>query len=285
MNLSFARLRETDVNVTEIAAAERSWRNNNLNRYPAGRPLNILSATLNGVKSILDLTDDAPRYTLQSPSVVLIAQGAPYGSRTVVEPAGAQSVTVCVKFRLTDETGADIALADRYLGWAPAQAESCIPLFRRVLNDYMRPNVNRLRLKTDLLLLIDELIRHLPKSDPIPEEFRFLQPAIQHIERDPCDNLPVAALAKLCFISESYFRASFRKYSGGLSATEYRNKLRIAKAQELLDSSLWTTALIAEKLGFYDVSHFYRVYKKFNGTLPKKSDGSGDMPTETEELQ
>lgn len=279
MELSFARLRECDVNFTEIAAAERSWRNNNLNRYPDGRSLNILSATLNGTKSILNLSaGEETLYSLESPSVVLIAQGAPYGSRTAVEPSGEQSVTICVKFRLTDEFGTDIALSDRYLSWAPSQAESCIPLFRRVLNDYLCPNVNRLRLKTDLLLLIDELIRHLPQSDPLPEEFRFLLPAITHIEQDPCDNLPVSELAKLCFVSESYFRASFRRYSGGLSAMEYRNKLRIAKAQELLDSSLWTTSLIAEKLGFYDVSHFYRVYKKFNGTLPKKS---GERKEET----
>lgn len=269
-SLFFTQMREQDVNITDIAAVERNWKGNNLNRYPEGREVNILSATLNGVKSIYTDESKAPFCTLTSPSVVLIAQGAPYFSRTENTGSGEHSTTLCVKFRLTDHYGRELRLNEQYYFWESAQAENCIPLFRRVLSDYLCSNVNRLRLKTGLLQLFDELITHMPQPETLPEEFRFLQPAIRHIEQDPCDNMPISELARMCFISESYFRASFRRFSGGLSATEYRNRLRIAKAQELLDSSLWTTALIAEKLGFYDVSHFYRVYKKINGTLPKK---------------
>ena len=267
--LQFAQLRDFDVNITDIAAVERTWRNNNLNRYPDGRDLNILSATLRGKKTIRTGEHEDVFCTLTSPSIVLIAQGAPYLSHTETEPEELGS-TICVKFRLTDRYGQELRLSDPYHYWEPTRAENCIPLFRRVLTDYLCPSINRLQLKTGLLQLFDELITHMPQPEQLPEEFRFLQPAIYHMEQDPCDNLPVSELAKLCYISESYFRASFKRYTGGLSATEYRNRLRIAKAQELLDSSLWTTALIAEKLGFYDVSHFYRVYKKINGTLPKK---------------
>ena len=269
--LSFAQMRDTEINIIDVAAVERDWKANNINRYPDGRDVNILSATLNGLKAIYTSEDSAPLCTLTSPSVVLIAQGAPYFSHTAAYGNSEQSTTLCVKFRLTDRFGQELRLNEQYLFWESAQAENCIPLFRRVLSDYLCPNINRLRLKTDLLQLFDELITHMPQPDTLPEEFRFLQPAVRHIEQDPCDNMPISDLARMCFISESYFRASFKRFTGGLSATEYRNRLRIAKAQELIDSSLWTTALIAEKLGFYDVSHFYRVYKKVNGTLPKRT--------------
>ncbi|MBQ2118450.1 MAG: helix-turn-helix domain-containing protein, partial [Clostridia bacterium] len=71
------------------------------------------------------------------------------------------------------------------------------------------------------------------------------------------------------------FRARFKQFSGGLSPSEYRNRLRVRKAQELLSSSLWTTDLIAETLGFYDTSHFYRIYKKYTGKTPKQAEHAG----------
>ena len=98
---------------------------------------------------------------------------------------------------------------------------------------------------------------------------RQILPAVEHIESHPELNTSVSELANLCFLSESYFRVQFRGHFG-CSPTDYRNRLRVEKAQELLDSSLWTTELIAEKLGFCDTSHFYRVYKKIMGTTPRK---------------
>ena len=110
----------------------------------------------------------------------------------------------------------------------------------------------------------------LKKSDRgLSKAARQILPAVEHIEKYPELNTSVTELAAMCFLSESYFRVQFRGHFG-CSPTDYRNRLRVEKAQELLDSSLWTTELIAEKLGFCDTSHFYRVYKKIMGTTPRK---------------
>jgi AraC-like DNA-binding protein len=102
----------------------------------------------------------------------------------------------------------------------------------------------------------------------IPPDFHAILPAIQYIEEHPSENTTVPELAAMCFLSESYFRARFRAFAG-CSPTDYRNRLRVGKAKELLQSSLWTTDLIAEALGFYDTSHFYRVYKRVTGQTPR----------------
>lgn len=273
MDISFPQLHQVSFNIVGISAVERTWGNQNVNRHSKGRNFHILSLTLQGSKNFWtpDFTELIASHS--APSIALITQGTPYFSQTEVESGVGR--TICVEFRLMDDEGNPVQLADRFLFWDSAEATPLIPLFRRIVEDYLQPSVDYINLKRDVYQLIQELTCQMSQQDALSPKLQFLQPAIDFIKQNPDKKVTVTELAKMCMVSESYFRASFSRFSGGVSVTKYRNMLRIEKAQELLASSLWTTAMIAEQLGFYDVSHFYRVYKSVTGELPKAREVDG----------
>lgn len=268
--ISFAELEQENVNVTGIAAVERRWRDGNVNRYPDGRGENIISYTISGQKQIYTTSEEEPFCTLSAPAAVLISRGAPYTSRTVLGEGEENGHTICVRFVLRDDAGEELELSDQYRYWSNDPDGRLLTLFRGILSAFLSPSTPRLLLKARLLELLHEL-GHMRDGAKIPADFRSILPAIQHLERHPAENTTVQELAAMCFLSESYFRARFRAFAD-CSPIDYRNRLRVGKAKELLASSLWTTDLIAEALGFYDTSHFYRVYKRITGQTPRREE-------------
>ena len=266
--IGFSELFTANVHFSGIAAVHRKWSSGNKNNYlTCGRDENILSFTLSGAKNIYTASDSTPLYTLKAPAIVLITQNAPYLSETVTT-SGQLGETVCIRFKMSDDFGQPLILKEHWLTFSGDNNGYIADLFFEVLQAYLKPEANMLRIKIAFYKILLALHEQIPCVEN-DSKFEMLQPAIQHIRQNPCDNLPVCELARLCNLSESYFRSCFKKYSGGQTLTDYRNRLRIEKAEELLQSSLWTTELIAETLGFFDTSHFYRVYKKITGKTPR----------------
>ena len=265
--ISFSELLNRSFNVSKIEAVERAWRNGNINRYPEGREENIISYTFEGSKHIVDYGKGA-QYALSAPAVVLISKGTPYLSQTELKAGEEFGRTVCIRFALSDDNGEELCFDEPFGVWSNDRDGKLLQAFRGVLSAYLATDACPMRIKARLyellrLLCLRENDRGLSKAA------RQIFPAVDHIEKHPEQNTSVSELATMCFLSESYFRVQFRGCLG-CSPTDYRNRLRVEKAQELLDSSLWTTELIAEKLGFCDTSHFYRVYKKIMGSTPRK---------------
>ena len=223
---------------------------------------------MEGNKKITGETEEKT-FSLEAPVAVLIAKGTPYVSQTLLQEGENQGRTLCIRFALTDESGEELCFDERFLVWHDDPHGKLLALFRAVLSAYLSTEACPIRLKARMYELLYSLCRHCDPQELSPVRRRLL-PALKQIEKHPERNTQISELAALCFLSESYFRVQFREEMG-CSPTDYRNRLRIEKAQELLDSSLWTTDLVAEKLGFCDTSHFYRVYKKIMGRTPRKS--------------
>ena len=266
---SFDALRRAGANLTRIAAVERRWRAGNVNRYPAGRGENILSYTVHGGKRITD-GEDHTVCALTAPAVVMIAKGAPYTSRTVLADGEEWGHTICVRFAMTDEAGEELCFAEDYRFWEDDPSGRFFGLFRAVLDAYLLPESDPFLLKARLYDLLSALCG--TRTERLTSPDAALAPAMQYLAKHFAQNTSVTELATMCFLSESYFRARFRELTG-MSPTEYRNRLRVEKAEELLGSSLWTVGLVAEALGFCDTSHFYRVYKKITGRTPREAGG------------
>lgn len=265
--IDFDELLNRSFNVSKIEAVERTWRDGNVNRYPEGRGENIISYTFGGSKFIADYEGGA-QYELSAPAVVLISKGTPYLSQTLLSGDETLGRTVCIRFALLDDNGEELCLGEPFCIWKNDHDGKLLQAFRGVLSAYLATDASPMTVKARMYELLHLLC--LKKSDRgLSKAARQILPAVEHIEKYPELNTSVTELAAMCFLSESYFRVQFRGHFG-CSPTDYRNRLRVEKAQELLDSSLWTTELIAEKLGFCDTSHFYRVYKKIMGTTPRK---------------
>ena len=82
-------------------------------------------------------------------------------------------------------------------------------------------------------------------------------------------DLSVADIAKLCNVSESWFRRLFLK-TYGVTPSEYRITERMKYAKKLLkfgDINITETARLA---GFSDVYYFSKCFKARNGITPSE---------------
>jgi AraC-like DNA-binding protein len=74
-------------------------------------------------------------------------------------------------------------------------------------------------------------------------------------------------LAKECGVSEVHLARAFRHFHG-ITVGEYIRNLRIAEAKRDLASSAESITDIAQRLGFFDQSHFTRAFKAATGLAP-----------------
>lgn len=104
----------------------------------------------------------------------------------------------------------------------------------------------------------------------LPQKYKRLQPAITEITEYRNKNESVLYYAELCGMSEVSFRRYFKEFTGK-SPIEYRNDIRLNKANIMLQSGQYTVSETAEECGFSNLSFFTRLYKKKYGHTPKKA--------------
>lgn len=90
---------------------------------------------------------------------------------------------------------------------------------------------------------------------------------LEFIERNYGSRIEIPQLAKLANLSLSQFEKKFRKFFG-VTPIRYVNQHRVAKACIELKQSSTAVTKIATDVGFYDHSHFFRVFKKYIGISP-----------------
>ncbi|SMB99348.1 transcriptional regulator, AraC family [Hymenobacter roseosalivarius DSM 11622] len=79
----------------------------------------------------------------------------------------------------------------------------------------------------------------------------------------------VAALATAAGLSETRLKRLFRQVFGR-SIYDYYQQARLAEARRLLRNPALSVADVGERLGFTNLSHFARLFRRTTGTTPKK---------------
>ena len=82
-------------------------------------------------------------------------------------------------------------------------------------------------------------------------------------------NIEVSHLAKMCAVSETYFRKLFKTLNG-VSPQQYIINLRLEFAFHLLGSNLYSVNEVSRRSGFQDTKYFSRIFKKRYGYSPKE---------------
>ena len=116
------------------------------------------------------------------------------------------------------------------------------------------------------LKFLCELARDTNRRE-LDEKGSRIQKALVHLENNYSSDLPVDALARMCSLSPATFRRLFISCKG-ISPVEYRNRLRIRKAAELLHCENYTVSEAAELVGIRDISHFGKLFKRYMGISP-----------------
>lgn len=81
------------------------------------------------------------------------------------------------------------------------------------------------------------------------------------------EGIAVEEIAQITGYSKYYFMHFFKENTG-YTTTQYRNLIRLEKAEYLLRSTDKSITEISEETGFEDISYFIRIFKKKNNCSP-----------------
>lgn len=264
--ISFERLYNTEFLISEARVTKQYWfvRGNFFHSLDKPKATHTLlwfkncSATLTLPDGeILEAAQNSLLYTAKSSQYSLRFHGT--------DPC--REDTVAIHFQMTDKKGEDIAptltpviclkSVDVSLGMLlDMLAEECKK------NVVCVPEVN-----AGLYKILAEICQK-QKNRNTRNHFSRIRRGIELLEED--NDLSIAEIAALCDVSECYFRRMFRAYSGE-SPMQFRQKHRMERAKQLLLSDeCYTVGEVASELGFLDIYHFSKTFKKFCGVSPNK---------------
>lgn len=199
--------------------------------------------------------------------VLYIPGGTIYHARIDGESSGKLD-TYTVNFRLLDEAGDEINLSDKITVLTHTEDdrfELRVAALERAIRE---SNGKRNFLKTNAAFysLLDALAtavsEHSDKYYPIRIGAEALRTEWNKNER-------IEKYAALCGVSNTYFYRCFREWSGK-SPVEYRNLLRLSRAETMLRYTDMRVSEISELCGFEDPFYFCRIFAAHFGASPQK---------------
>ena len=96
---------------------------------------------------------------------------------------------------------------------------------------------------------------------------RFVSEAVEYIEAHYQENVTIESISGALFISGTYLSQSFKSVTGS-SVMQYLISYRVERAKQLLEETDYMIYYVAEQVGFRDVRHFSKTFKKCTGLTP-----------------
>lgn len=145
----------------------------------------------------------------------------------------------------------------------------------------IRLGVTRFLLKPSNMNEIEEavetMVRHLKKKNILGEEplaasqkeespasSFIVKNALRYIEEHYDQKLTLFEVAEKTYVSQWHLSKLLNRHTGK-SFSELLNQARIERAKELLEDPALRIGDVAEQVGFVDMAHFSRVFKKITG--------------------
>lgn len=104
-----------------------------------------------------------------------------------------------------------------------------------------------------------------PEGDEIlvdsPAGSFIVNNALRYMEENYMNKLKLADVAEQCFVSQWHLSKLLNRYKEQ-SFSDILNNIRIEKAKEMLKDPTLRIGDVAEEVGFMDMAHFSRVFKK-----------------------
>lgn len=110
----------------------------------------------------------------------------------------------------------------------------------------------------------EELISEEREVLDSPSNSFIVKNALTYIERHYMEKLKLSDVAEHTYVSQWHLSKLLNRQTGQ-SFSDILNKVRIDKAKELLKDPSLRIGDIAEEVGFLDMAHFSRVFKKVEG--------------------
>lgn len=215
---------------------------------------------LDGCKARYTMKDKSKLYA-PSGSLVYIPQNCEYHVG-FYDFENSLSNTVGINFYIYDEAGEPFVLSDSILIF---DSINCKDTVEKINSAGEGSVICYGIMKAGVYTLLSQI----GEENKIPHKFRIIEKGIRNLEKDLSPDISISDIAKMCNVSEIYFRRLFKEYAG-ISPVEYRIKSRIDRAKLHLEYSGLSIGEIAGLLGFTDVSYFCRQFRKYIGMTPLK---------------
>ncbi len=252
MKTTFTELSRLDVQLEILSTARAVWGHEKHTTFEkVGRKCDLLYLTITGTRIY---RGGFVPFELEAGEAIYIPTGATYTSQ-VTSKSG--SIGIYIDFRLT--VGGEQLIVDE--PFRVFRGERLETYFDSVAEN----RSDRMRMRGEIYRLLSELSNLAANSDLKPGE-SLIREAMLEIERHPENPISVAELAKSCCMSQTGLRESFKRFTGGLTPTEYRNRIRCERASELLAAGSFSKVQIAQMLGFWDAPHMHRMMKDYESS-------------------
>ena len=248
-------------NIEFLNAVQQFWRNTRYFQCIGEPKKQNLLLFLNGYE--MTYTDKSGNtITAHSGDVVYTPVGSEY-KVDIVRVGDDASHTIGINFHLFTQAGEDFVISDKLCVFEPSDQSRVELIFQRIASDEAEPSYLQKR------TLLMQILNMIASDNTPPKSIALIAPALDYLATHLEEAPSVAALAKLCNISEGYFRRQFRTCMGK-SPVEYRNELRLDKARLYLEYGDVSVQEISDMLGYATVSHFIKEFKNHNGIPPLK---------------
>lgn len=162
------------------------------------------------------------------------------------------------------------------------------PSIMEELNEAIRTMVDRLDAKTRMHKAQEEPVQEKSaegkeeKEGPENAAGSFIvKNALSFMEDNYAERLKLADVADHVYVSQWHLSKLLNKYTGQ-NFSELLNHVRMEKAKELLGDPSLRISDIAEEVGFLDMAHFSRVFKKLAGVSANEYRNTVSVPQKPE---
>jgi YesN/AraC family two-component response regulator len=138
-----------------------------------------------------------------------------------------------------------------------------LPHFIKLYENFKEQN--RMNAVAEFYHILSDLSTKLKMANN--EKVESILPALQYLHKNYKEHTKVSTLAKLCYLSESYFYSTFKNIMKQ-SPIEYKNNLKISRAIELLQSG-YTLEKICDELNFSSTAFLRTMIIKYTGKSPR----------------
>ena len=154
-----------------------------------------------------------------------------------------------------------------------------IAAFRRCARDYLEKPVSVKRLCDCLTSICEGPTESEQSDEPVPDAKRLidvedacalstLAPAVTYVATNYPEKVCLSTAAKLCNLSRFQFSRNFKKEQG-LTFRDFVVQVRVRRAAELMRRAASVSVTEAAfVVGFNDLSHFSRMFRRQFGILP-----------------
>jgi AraC-like DNA-binding protein len=190
--------------------------------------------------------------------IIYLPGDVTYISRWKAEEPGRYT---SINFMLYDTKGNPFSLGDSITLLLKDRHEEFYHLFREMVQAWNRGGCASTLETTSLLYRIFYHLALREEQNNRKSGRRNMDKAILFLENNYLTDITTGDLAKMAGVSECMFRRAFHQVMG-VSPMQYRNRLRLTKARELLQSGEFTVLEAALLTGFDDPGYFSRLFKK-----------------------